>query len=95
MTLKTLKIAMMPVLLVLLVSCSTINTSFQLESPDGLVRVVISQEEDQSDTRLYYSVYLKKGDSYQQIMDPSPLGLSYAELASSVIREDSRFVENL
>ena len=95
MTLKTLKIAMMPVLLVLLVSCSTINTYFQLESPDGLVRVVISQEEEQSGTRLYYSVYLKKGDTYQLVMDPSPMGVSFAELASSVIREDSCFVENL
>ena len=85
MTLKTLKIALLPVLMTLLVSCNT-STYFQLESPDEFVRVVIDQLEDQSDTRLYYSVYLKKDDTYQQIMDPSPLGL---------VREDSRFVENL
>jgi len=85
MTLKTLKIALLPVLLILLVSCTT-STYFQLESPDKLVRIVIDQMEDQSDTRLYYSVYLKKDDTYQQIMEPSPLG---------VVREDSRFVENL
>jgi alpha-glucosidase len=86
MTLKTLQIAMVPVLLALLISCSSSSTYFQLESPDKLVRVVIEQVEEQSDTRLYYSAYLKKGDGYQQIMDPSPLG---------IIREDGRFVENL
>jgi alpha-glucosidase len=86
MTLKTLQIAMVPVLLALLISCSTSSTYFQLDSPDKLVRVVIDQVEEQSDTRLYYSAYLKKGDTYHQIMDPSPLG---------IIREDGRFVENL
>ncbi len=64
MTLKTLQIAMVPVLLALLVSCSTSSTYFQLESPDKLVRVVIDQVDEQSDSRLYYSVYLKKGDGY-------------------------------
>ena len=86
MKLKTLKIAVLPVIVALLVSCGTTSTYFQLESPDKLVRVVIDQVDEQSDSRLYYSVYLKKGDGYQQIMDPSPLG---------IIREDGRFVENL
>ena len=94
MKLKTLKIAIAPVLLALLVSCTN-STYFQLESPDKLIRVVISEEEDNSDTRLYYSVLLKKGDTYEQIIDPSPLGISYAEFASPVDRKDSRFVENM
>ena len=95
MTIKTLKIAMVPVLLALMISCNTSTTLWQLESPDKLVRVVINQGQDQSDTQLYYSIYLKKDDAFMQIMDPSPLGVSYAELASSVVRDDSRFVEGL
>jgi len=104
MTNKILKMAMASVLLVLLVSCNTSTTMWQLESPDKLVRLVIDQVEEQSETRLVYSIYLKKGDSFKQIMDQSPLGISYAELASSVsyaelassvIGEESRFVENL
>jgi len=104
MTNKILKMAMASVLLVLLVSCNTSTTMWQLESPDKLVRLVIDQVEEQSETRLVYSIYLKKGDSFKQIMDQSPLGISYAELASSVsyaelassvVGEESRFVENL
>ena len=104
MTNKILKMAMASVLLVLFVSCNTSTTMWQLESPDKLVRLVIDQVEEQSETRLVYSIYLKKGDSFKQIMDQSPLGISYAELASSVscaelassvVGEESRFVENL
>ena len=104
MTNKILKMAMASVLLVLLVSCNTSTTMWQLESPDKLVRLVNDQVEEQSETRLVYSIYLKKGDSFKQIMDQSPLGISYAELASSVsyavlassvVGEESRFVENL
>ena len=104
MTNKILKMAMASVFLVLLVSCNTSTTMWQLESPDKLVRLVIDQVEEQSETRLVYSIYLKKGDSFKQIMDQSPLGISYAELASSVsyaelassvVGEESRFVENL
>ncbi len=95
MTNKILKMAMASVLLVLLVSCNTSTTMWQLESPDKLVRLVIDQVEEQSETRLVYSIYLKKGDSFKQIMDQSPLGISCAELASSVVGEESRFVENL
>ena len=82
MTNKILKMAMASVLLVLFVSCNTSTTMWQLESPDKLVRLVIDQVEEQSETRLYYSIYLKKGDSFLQIMDQSPLGISYAELTT-------------
>ena len=73
---------MAPVILVLLVSCNTGTSLWQLESPDKLVRLVIDQVEEQSETRLVYSIYLKKGDSFLQIMDQSPLGISYAELTT-------------
>ncbi len=95
MTIKIIKMAMLQVLLALIVSCNTSTTQWQLESPDKLVRVMIDQVEDQSDATLYYSIYLKKGDTYKQIMDQSPLGISYTELASSVVGEESRFVEDL
>jgi len=95
MTIKKISLAMLLVLLALLSSCNTSTTQWQLESPDKSIRVMVDQIEDQSDSRIYYSIYLKKGDEYKQILDPSPLGISYAELASSVVREDSRFVEDL
>lgn len=83
---KTVLLIVVPILLALLVSCKSTSTIFQLESPDKLVRVVIGQEKDLSDGRLYYSIYLKQGDTYERLMDPSPLGL---------VREDSRFVQNM
>lgn len=75
-----------PFMMALLISCNTPLTQWQLESPDGSIRVNIAQSEDQAETRLYYSIYLKLGDDYTEILEPSPLGVK---------GKDSEFVENL
>ncbi len=95
MTIKKISLATLPVLLSLLISCNTSTNQWQLESPDQSIRIRVEQLADQNESSLYYSVFLKEGDAYKQIMEASPLGISYAELASPVIREDKRFVEDL
>jgi hypothetical protein len=85
MKIKTLLLAMVPVLLVLTSSCTS-TTLWQLESPDQLVRVTINQVEEKSGSRLYYTILLKEDEAYKQLMDLSPLG---------AVGEKSRFVENL
>lgn len=85
MKIKIPLMAMGLVLLALMISCSS-TSLWQLESPDEQVRVTINQVEEKTGTRLYYSIFLKKDEGYQQIMDPSPLGVS---------GEKSQFVENL
>lgn len=86
MKIKIPLMAMMPVLLAMLNSCNTSTTLWQLESPDQMFRVTINQEEELTGIRLYYNLYLKEGDTYKQILDQSPLGVS---------GEKSQFVENL
>lgn len=86
MTMKILKMAIMPLLLALMVSCSTTTSQWQLESPDHSIKVIVTKVRNQSDSRLYYSVYLNLGRNFVQIMEPSPLG---------ILGEESRFVENL
>jgi len=86
MALKTFKIAMISVILTLLISCKPSSLQWQLDSPDSKVRIELSQTPDQAESGLYYSVYLKKGDSLVQIMDPSLLG---------VVGSESSFVEDL
>jgi len=85
MKFKILPLTMVPLLMALMISCNS-TVQWQLESPDKLVRVVLDQVEEESGTRLYYSLLLKQNDSFMQIMDPSPLG---------IVGEKSRFVENL
>jgi alpha-glucosidase len=86
MTIKILKMVMMPVLLALIVSCSTQKTEWTLESPDHSIKVMITQFHGQPDSRIYYSVYLNLGRNFVKIMGPSPLGIH---------TEKSNFVEDL
>jgi hypothetical protein len=85
MKIKILLLAMVPLLMALMISC-TDTIQWQLESPDTSVRIVIDQHDEKSGSRLYYSLLLKEGDHYRQIMDQSPLG---------IVGERSRFVDHL
>ncbi len=79
-----------PILISLFISgltaCSRKDAAFRMESPGQILRIEIGHLNNEMPAKLYYSVYMLRGDSFYQVMELSPLGLE---------REDTRFVENL
>lgn len=79
-------ILMAALIMALQYSCKTPGSGWHLESPDSTIRILVEQSNNQAESLLYYSVFLKQGDDYKQILDPSPLG---------IVANGTPFVENL
>ena len=70
----------------LLTGCNREKSRWRLNSPGNLIRVELIRKDLQPSGQLYYSVYVNRGDSVVQLLDPSPLG---------IVREDGRYIESL
>ncbi|MCO6480102.1 MAG: glycoside hydrolase family 97 catalytic domain-containing protein [Phaeodactylibacter sp.] len=66
-------------------SCDKEDGPWQLASPDGQVRVEVNREAPGAGP-LSYSVYLREGEAWKMVLEPSPLGIE---------REDAAFTDSL
>lgn len=73
-------------LISILVHCEKNDRPWQLESPDGRVRIEVSRQKLMSSERLFYSVLVREDGTWKALTDPSPLGIE---------REDTRFIDNM